>query len=64
MTSIMDGLVAKRQDFLARYRLAYLASVGRELGFVTTLDLRDLALREAAEMIELARELDAPPTKK
>ena len=64
MNSIIDAAIQKQQEFLARYRLAYLAAVGRELGFVTTLDLRDLALREAAEMIELARALNAPPTKK
>lgn len=61
--SINGEIIRDRERFLSRYRIAYLAAVSRELGFVTSLDLHDMALREAAAMLELARELAAGPRK-
>jgi hypothetical protein len=60
MPSLMEEGIAKRQEFLAKFRISYLCSVGREMGFMNSPDLRDLALREAAALIELARELSPP----
>jgi hypothetical protein len=54
--SIIDQSSADCEAFLFRYRRAYLRSVGGEIGIS---DLRDLALREAAAMIEVVQELDA-----
>ena len=54
--SIIDKSAADCEAFLRRHRLAYLRSVGGEIGIT---DLRDLALREAAAMIEYVQEMDA-----
>ena len=55
MSSIQQRLVQDRRAFLARFRLTYLCSLARERG--EAVDLHDLALREAAELIELAASL-------
>ena len=59
MPSILDAKIAEGEAFLNRYRRAYLRSLCDEMGF--PVDLRDAALREAAAMIELARDLTFPP---
>ena len=53
--SIQQRLVQDRRAFLARFRISYLTSIARERG--EAVDLHDLALREAAELIELAASL-------
>lgn len=61
MPSIQTQRTAEQQAFLARYRRAYLLSVGRERGMVAKPDLRELAMQEAEAMIALARELEPKP---
>ena len=61
MPSVVDEILDEREAFLSRYRSLYLASICSEMG--VAVDLRDAALREAAAMIELAREFDRPPVK-
>jgi hypothetical protein len=60
MPSIMDMHIARDEEFRRRFRTEYLATVSRSYGFVMEMDLRDMALREAVAMIELARELSFP----
>jgi hypothetical protein len=65
MTSIIEQRLAARQEFLAHYRRVYLAAICREMGM--SVDLRQAALREAREMIELAESLlpaEPPPPAK
>jgi hypothetical protein len=57
MPSIIEQKISETERFLARHRRAYLRSVGSEIGLS---DLRDLALREAVAMIELAQSLTIP----
>lgn len=54
--SIIDKSAADCEAFLRRHRLAYLRSVGAEIGIT---DLRYLAMREIAELVEMVREMDA-----
>jgi hypothetical protein len=58
--SIIGKATADCEAFLRRHRLAYLRSVGGEIGIT---DLRDLAMHEATAMIELTRDLVFPPPK-
>jgi hypothetical protein len=53
--SIIDKGAADCEAFLRRHRRAYLRSLSGEIGIT---DLRDLALREAAAMIEMVQEMD------
>ncbi len=46
--------MAERVTFLARFRHAYVRSVGAELGIS---DLQNVALREAVALIEFAQSL-------
>jgi hypothetical protein len=61
MPSVIEEILDERESFLRRYRTIYLASLCSEMGI--TVDLREMALREAGAMIELARELMRPPGK-
>jgi hypothetical protein len=54
--SIIDKSAADCEAFLRRHRLAYLRSVGTEIGIT---DLRYLAMREITELVEMVRNLDA-----
>jgi hypothetical protein len=54
--SIIDRGIAETEAFLARHRRGYLRGVGAELGIN---DLRYLAMREIAELVEMVREMDA-----
>jgi hypothetical protein len=59
MVSIIEAKMAEQEVFLNRFRRLYLKSLCAEMGF--PVDLRDMALREASAMIELARDLTFPP---
>jgi hypothetical protein len=56
MASIMQKRIEADQEFLRRYRLAYLRSIGAEIGIT---DLRDVALREARAMIEAVEDFSS-----
>lgn len=56
--SIIDQSNADCEAFLCRFRLAYLHGVGKEIGIN---DLRYLAMREIAELVDLVRALPDPP---
>lgn len=58
MVSIIEEQTNKDQEFLRRNRIAYLRTVGAEMGMPS--DLRNIALREARAMIEFAEDLLAP----
>lgn len=59
MLSVIAKRIAEHEKFMRQMRRFYLRTVGLELGFSSAApaDLADLALREAAAMIEMAQEL-------
>ncbi len=57
MASHQQQRVAERAALLASYRRTYLRLIAVELG-MPGMDLREMALREAAELLELAHGLE------